>query len=98
MGATHRSLSAYAQTGANLSALGNPRAMEENRRLAESAPCLVRALKPAVLLSYRLRRWWSGVYALKPHMYSVYTVAGSPRRRFAVDRPVFRWQLGAGAR
>lgn len=98
MDTTHQSLSAYAQTGANLSALGNPRAMEESRRLAESASCLVRALKPAVLLSYRLRRWWSGAYALKPHTYSVYTATDSSRRRFAVDRPVFRWQLEAGAR
>jgi len=98
MDATHRPLSAYAQTGANLSALGNPRAMEESHRLAHSAPGLVRALKPAVLLSYRLRRWWNGAYTLKPHIYSVYTATDSPRRRFAVDRPVFRWQLGAGAR
>jgi len=96
MEATHRPLSAFAETGVNLSAAGNPRATDESHRLALSAPVMVRVLKPAVLLAYRLRRWWSGAYALAPHSYSVYTFSDSTRRRFDVDRPAFRWHMSAG--
>jgi hypothetical protein len=99
MEATHKPLSAFAETGVNMSAVGNPRAAEESRRLALSAPAAARALKPAVLLAYRLRRWWSGAYALKPHKYAVYTAADTrQRRRFDVNEPAFRWQMGAEAR
>jgi hypothetical protein len=92
---THKPLSAFAETGANPSAAANPRAAEESYRLALSGPAVARALKPAVLLDYRLRRWWSGAYALKPHQYSVYTSADTQkRRRFNVDQPTFRWQMG----
>jgi hypothetical protein len=94
MESTHKVLSAFAETGANLSASGNPRAVEESRRLALSAPGAARALKPVVLLDYRLRRWWSGAYALQPHQYSIYTSQGiQQRRRFNVDQPAFRWQM-----
>jgi glycosyltransferase involved in cell wall biosynthesis len=96
MEATHRPLSAFAETGINMSAAGNPRAAEESRRLAHAAPAVARALKPVVLLDYRLRRWWSGAYALKPHQYSIYTSLDTQqRRRFNVDQPTFRWQMGA---
>jgi hypothetical protein len=96
MESTHKPLSAFAETGANLSAVGNPRAAEESRRLALSAPSAARALKPAVLLDYRLRRWWSGAYALKPHQYSIFTLLDTKQRhRFNVDQPAFRWQMGA---
>ena len=79
-----------------MSASGNPCAAEESRRLALSAPAAARALKPAVLLAYRLRRWWCGAYALKLHSYAVYTVEEADRRqRFVVDRPIFRWKMGA---
>jgi hypothetical protein len=99
MEATNRPLSAFAETGVNMSAVGNPRAAEESRRLALLAPGAARALKPAVLLAYRLRRWWSGAYALNPHEYAVYTAADSwQRRRFEVNKPAFRWQMGAEAR
>jgi hypothetical protein len=99
MKATHKPLSAFAETGVNMSAVGNPRAAEESRRLALSAPAAARALKPAVLLAYRLRRWWSGAYALNPHEYAVYTAADSrQRRRFEVNKPAFLWQMGAEAR
>jgi glycosyltransferase involved in cell wall biosynthesis len=96
MQSTHRPLSAFAETGVNMSAVGNARAAEESRRLASSAPAVVRALRPAVLLAYRLRRWWNGAYALNPHSYAVYT-AGHPdrRQRFDVDSPNFRWRMGA---
>lgn len=99
MESSHKPLSAFAETGANLSASGNPRAAEESRRLALSAPAAVRALKPVVLLAYRLRRWRSGAYALKPHKYAVYTAADARLRRcFNVNEPAFRWQMGAEAK
>ena len=94
--ATHKPLSAFAETGANMSASGNPRAAEESRRLALAAPAAARALKPAVLLAYRFRRWFSGAYALRPHSYAVYTAREADhRQRFDVARPNFRWQMGA---
>ena len=80
-----------------MSASGNPRAADESRLLALTAPTAARAFKPAVLLDYRFRRWLSGAYALKPHSYAVYTAGEADRRqRFDVDRPSFRWQMGAG--
>jgi len=97
METTHKPLSAFAETGANMSAAGNPHAAEESRRLAHAAPAAARVLKPAVLLGYRVRRWWSGAYVLKPHQYSIYTSQDTrQRRRFNVDQPAFRWQMGAG--
>jgi hypothetical protein len=96
MESTHKSLSAFAETGSNLSAVGNPGAAEESKRLAWSAPSFARTLKPLVLLHYRLRRWWSGAYALKPHEYAIYTLRNTQQRqRFNVDQPAFRWQMGA---
>jgi glycosyltransferase involved in cell wall biosynthesis len=97
MEATHKPLSSFAETGVNMSASGNPRAADESRLLALTAPTAARAFKPAVLLDYRFRRWLSGAYALKPHSYAVYTAGEADRRqRFDVDRPSFRWQMGAG--
>jgi glycosyltransferase involved in cell wall biosynthesis len=98
MESTQRSLSAFAETGTNMSAAANPRAAEEARRLAISAPLVARALKPVVLLDYRLRRWWSGAYALKAHSYAVYAEGDTrQRRRFDVGAPSFRWKMGVGA-
>jgi hypothetical protein len=95
MESTHKPLSAFAETGINLSAAGNPRAAEETQRLARVAPKFARALKPLVLLHYRLRRWCSGAYALQPHEYSVYTLRDTRQRcRYHVSQPVFRWQPG----
>ncbi|MFM8657913.1 MAG: glycosyltransferase [Chthoniobacterales bacterium] len=98
MEATHRSLSAFAETGVNMSAADNPHAAQEARRLAISAPLVARALKPVVLLDYRLRRWWSGAYALKAHSYAVYAEGDTRhRKRFDVAAPSFRWKMGVGA-
>ena len=95
MQAINKPLSAFAETGVNMSASGNPCAAEESRRLALSAPAAARALKPAVLLAYRLRRWWCGAYMLNSHDYQVYTsVSDGCRTRFFVHNPTFRWQLG----
>jgi len=95
MEATHKPLSSFAETGVNMSASGNPRAAEEGRRLALSAPTAARAFKPAVLLAYRFRRWLSGAYALTPHKYEVFTAENAQERRsFEVNEPDFRWQMG----
>jgi glycosyltransferase involved in cell wall biosynthesis len=95
MESTHNPLSAFAETGANLSTAGNPRAAEEGLRLARLAPKVMSTLKPLVLLNYRLRRWLSGAYALKPHEYEIYTVQDAQqRRRYYVRKPTFRWQPG----
>jgi hypothetical protein len=97
MSATHKPLSVFAETGVNMSALSNSRAAEENRRLLLLAPMVARFFKPTLLLAYRMRRWWCGAYALVPHEYAVYTTKKADRRqRFDVDRPSFRWQMGAG--
>lgn len=96
MRATKQPLSAFAETGGNLSAFGNPEAASEMRRLAAMAPATARFLKPLVLLSYRMRRWLSGAYNLRPHSYAVYTMSEkSARRSFEVPHPTFRWQMGA---
>lgn len=96
MRATKRPLSAFAETGGNLSAAGNPEAASEVRRLAGMAPAAARFFKPLVLLSYRIRRWLHGAYNLRPHSYAVYTMSEkSARRSFDVRRPTFRWKLGA---
>jgi len=59
----------------------------------------VRTLRPVVLLVYRLRRWLSGAYALKPHKYEIYTVADDrQRKRFYVGKPDFRWSMGSESR
>ena len=98
MEATHKPLSAFAETGVNMSASGNPRAVDECRRLALTAPAVARFFKPTLLLAYRMRRWWCGAYALVPHEYAVYTLAEvAYRKRFEVGQPTFRWQMGAEA-
>lgn len=96
MASTHRPLSAFAETGSNLSAGGNPEAAVEVRRLAQSAPRLARCLRPWILFCYRLRRWRSGAYRLHPHRYAIYADAECrSRRSFDVSRPSFRWKLEA---
>lgn len=96
MRTTTRPLSAFAETGGNLSAAGNPQASREVRRLGEMAPASARIFKPLLVLSYRLRRWLGGAYCLRPHRYCIYTHAHSSERCcFDVARPTFRWQLGA---
>lgn len=96
MRTTKLPLSAFAETGRNLSAAGNPQAASELNRLAQAAPLIVRMLKPLILFSYRAKRWVSGAYALEPHSYAVYTKKEfGTRKRFDVPKPTFRWRLGA---
>lgn len=95
MAAVHRPLSAFAETGSNLSAAANPHAAEESRRLAMRAPLLARKAKPLILVWYRFRRWCSGAYSISPHRYSIYTLDSVAQRRiFDVLHPGFRWRMG----
>ena len=98
MTAAHKPLSAFAETGVNMSALSNSRAEEEKRRLVLLAPMAARLFNPTVVLAYRLRRWWCGAYGMVPHEYAVYTLAEvAHRKRFEVGRPTFLWQMGSEA-
>ena len=90
MAATKRRLSAFAETGGNLSA--DPKAAAEQAALAGTAPSWARRARPLVLALYRIRRLLAGAYSLEPHRYAIFT-AESPeaRKEFVVSRPGFRW-------
>ena len=95
MAAVHRPLSAFAETGSNLSAAANPHAAEESRQLAMRAPRSARKAKPLILVWYRFRRWCLGAYNISPHRYSIYTLDSVAKRRvFDVWNPRFRWRMG----
>ncbi len=83
--------STFLDHGANL--MLSERSVREQRQLVASAPALARALRPAVIAHYRLRKWWHGAYRQAPFDYSIYTRA-SPRERvnFHVAKPSFRWR------
>jgi hypothetical protein len=69
-----------------------PVARKERTMLISEAPRWVQLLRPAWVLIHRLRRWWSGIYSLKPFAYDIYTLASPERRvRFAVAKPTFYW-------
>ncbi len=90
MAATNHRLSAFAETGGNLSA--DPKAAGEQCALADKAPAWACAARPLVVALYRIRRLLAGAYSLQPHRYAIYT-AESPeaRKEFVVSRPGFRW-------
>ena len=90
MGILPEYLSAFADTGDNLTL--NAQAQNERERLARQAPGLIRRLKKAVILHYRLRKLFSGAYSLKPFDYQIYTQAKPvARSTFRVLRPSQRW-------
>lgn len=94
MHSTNKALSVFAETGGNLSAMGNPRAAGESLRLSTAAPRLVRMGKHAVVAWYRVRRWIAGAYSMAPHSYSIYTLkSDSCRMSFDALHPTFRWKL-----
>ncbi len=69
-----------------------PLARSERATLTGAAPRWVQILRPAWILLHRLRRFWNGIYSLKPFAYDIYTQA-SPEQRvhFEVARPTFYW-------
>jgi glycosyltransferase involved in cell wall biosynthesis len=90
MSVLRRFTSAFTHTGCNLSL--NPEAQIETTAFCQEAPSWLRALRPAVLLHHRLRRWMGGIYSQQPFGFALYTQA-NPRDRKAqhVPRPKFRW-------
>ena len=89
MAALGQYTSAFAYTGANMSA--GPNARREARELYQSAPAWARGLKPLFVLQHRLRRWLGGMYSQPPFAYEIFT-PGSPgrRQRSEVSHPACR--------
>lgn len=95
MVSTHKVLSAFAETGENLSSVQSAAGNSESQRLALRAPAWIRFFRKWVVLLYRTRRAISGAYNLSPHSYSVYTMdSRDKRKKFTVEKPNFRWRLG----
>jgi len=86
-----RITSVFVDQGTNLMlAEGSVR---EQAALIRSAPAWARALRPAVLLHYRLRKIVGGAYRQPPFDYAIFTPAQPERRTtFHVAKPTFRWR------
>ncbi len=85
-----RYTSAFIDNGENLSIQSMGR--QEREALMKEAPGWVQVLRPAWVLLHRLRRFWNGIYSLRPFFYDIYT-RSSPRQRihFEVSQPTFYW-------
>ena|ERR1700694_433151 len=83
--------STFTDDGENLSL--QPKAVQEKKELAESAPSWARKLAPLFVLQHRLRRLLGGIYFQAPFSYSIYT-RQSPHQRVvhAVKKPTFLWR------
>lgn len=82
---------AFTDTGENMNL--KPNARRESREFFDSAPAVVRKLRPAVVLHYRMRRLLSGAYRTRPYSYAIYTKQNpSARTTFEVRNPTFRWR------
>ena len=83
-------LSVFTETGSNLSL--QDKAGAERERLGERAPGWARAGRWLILVVYRLKRFFWGVYWIRPHRYCIYTVASLQEREgFVVEKPTYRW-------
>ncbi|HWI59734.1 MAG TPA: glycosyltransferase family 2 protein [Bacillota bacterium] len=83
-------VSTFAETGTNMNLGAN--AIRERKDFHAAAPAWARALKPAVLAHFRLRRLLAGHYSCQPHDYAIYTPDSPERRKiFHVTHPTFRW-------
>jgi len=81
--------SAFTCTGSNMGDGEN--AHRERLRLAASAPVLVRAFKPVIILHHRLRRLCGGMYFQKPFSFEVFTQKDPAHRNLVnVGHPTFR--------
>lgn len=88
--AVNKPASVFTNTGDNMNT--RPNALREKEEFRNAAPAWARWLAPLVVFGYRLRRAAKGLYVIRPHRYSIYTLK-SPKRRveFEVRRPTFRW-------
>jgi glycosyltransferase involved in cell wall biosynthesis len=84
-----RFTSVFTHTGANLSL----KAQDEAEKFHRRTPMPLRALRPAILVHHRLRRWAGGIYAQEPFDFSLYTRA-QPEQRVTrhVAHPTSRWR------
>ena len=80
--------STFTETGENRNLA--PTAMREKAELMASAPAWARALRPAIVAHYRLRKWLHGAYRQAPFDYSVF-LTPTARTSFHVAKPSFRW-------
>lgn len=82
--------SAFLDHGENL--MLSERAIREGQAFTASAPAWARALRPAIIAHYRLRKLLHGAYRQEPFDYAIYTQE-SPQVRmpFHVEQPSFRW-------
>jgi len=78
MAVLRRFTSAFAMTGANMSA--RPNARREAQELFDSAPAWARKLKWLLVLQHRLRRLAGGIYSQKPFSYALYTQSSPDKR------------------
>jgi glycosyltransferase involved in cell wall biosynthesis len=84
-------LAVFTETGSNMNLGAN--AAREKKQFRDAAPRHIRALRPLILVHFRLRRLWAGHYSGKPHDYAIYTLDNPERRRsFRVTEPTFRWK------
>ncbi|HEU0008582.1 MAG TPA: glycosyltransferase family 2 protein [Verrucomicrobiae bacterium] len=91
MGVLRRFTSAFTHSGGNLSL--DPKAQIEVAAYFQEAPRWLRAVRPAVLLHHRLRRWLGGIYSQRSFDFALYTQENLCRRTSRhVARPVFRWR------
>jgi glycosyltransferase involved in cell wall biosynthesis len=80
----------FTDTGANMNLL--PNARREAQEMRAATPAWARAMTPAFVAHYRLRRLLTGAYRVDPHQYSIYTKDSPTRRKtFVVKQPTFRW-------
>ena len=89
-GTVRKYLAAFADTGENLSV--NALATHEKGKLAKQAPVWALRMRGLIINHFRLRKYFSGAYRLKPFSYSVYTHAsGSHRMEHTVGHPTQLW-------
>lgn len=89
LGVLRQFTSVFTRTGQNLSL----RAQEEAQQFFHRSPSWLRALRPAVLLHHRLRKWFGGIYTQAPFQFSLFT-RQNPKQRVirSVQHPTSRWR------
>ena len=86
-----RFTSVFTHTGENLSLHGA--ALTEASAFYETAPRLMRALRPLTLMHHRARRLLGGIYSQQAFEFALYTKKSPSQRAVRrADRPTFRWR------
>jgi len=91
MGILRRFVSAFTDSGANLSLGAQGR--KEKKRMFDLAPGWARVLTPLLVAQHRVRRSLGGIYRQAPFDYALYTQDSPDRRKlFHVAHPTFVWK------